>query len=108
MLNANLIPHEIPQENDALLAARTLRGGGPPKSRDDGEGKRAGAGYGRVLMVGELRELALYRAEFLRSKGYTVAICAPPTSEEVAGTLRRGVYGAVVLSYTLPSEVVLE
>jgi len=56
----------------------------------------------RVLIVGSLRELALYRAEFLRQAGFTVSV-----AEELYEAIRmmqRGAFDAIVLSYTLPDD----
>lgn len=58
----------------------------------------------RVLIVGRQRELALYRAEFLRLAGYTVSI--PESAEEALRVMKRGDFDAIVLSYTLPNETV--
>lgn len=58
----------------------------------------------RVLMVGLLRELALYRAEVLRNHGYYVSL--PRTVEDAMKTIREGDFDAVILSYTLPNQVV--
>ena len=55
----------------------------------------------RVLVVGRQRELALYRAEFLRQAGFTVL-----TAQDVQDAIRilqRAAFDALVLSYTLPS-----
>jgi DNA-binding response OmpR family regulator len=55
-------------------------------------------------MIGRLRELALYRAEFLGQAGYKTLV---PADESDAFTImRRGNFDAIVLSYTLPDEVV--
>src|SRR5256885_7625978 len=58
----------------------------------------------RVLIIGRQRELALYRAEFLRLAGYTVS--TPETTEEALRLIKRVEFDAIVLSYTLPSETV--
>lgn len=58
----------------------------------------------RVLIVGRMRELALYRAEFLRNAGFTVL-----TASDVDDAIRMmqgGQFDAIVLSYTLPTETV--
>lgn len=60
----------------------------------------------RVLMVGRLRELALYRAEVLRQAGFTVS--TPQDEVEAVRIIRRGDFDAIVLSYTLPNETVQE
>lgn len=58
----------------------------------------------RVLMLGRVRELALYRAEVLRSKGFQVEISL--NEEHAFDLIRGGNYDAVVVSYTLPDDVV--
>ena len=60
----------------------------------------------RVLMVGRLRELALYRAEFLRQAGFIVS--TPQDEVEAMTIMRRGDFDAIVLSYTLPNATVQE
>jgi DNA-binding response OmpR family regulator len=58
----------------------------------------------RVLVVGHQRELALYRAAFLRLAGY--AVDTPKDEDEALRIMRREEFDAIVLSYTLPSETV--
>lgn len=60
----------------------------------------------RILMFGKIRELALYRAEVLRSHGFNVTI--PASKADVIAAIRRGGYDAVVLTYTLSSDTVEE
>lgn len=60
----------------------------------------------RVLMLGRVRELALYRAEVLRGKGFQVEIST--SREHALELIRRGNYDVVVVSYTLPDDVVRE
>jgi DNA-binding response OmpR family regulator len=55
-------------------------------------------------MIGRLRELALYRAEFLGQAGYKTLL--PANEGEAFTIMRRGHFDAIVLSYTLPDEVV--
>src|SRR6185437_14907503 len=58
----------------------------------------------RILVVGRQRELALYRAEFLRLAGYCVD--TPEDEDEALRIMRRDEFDAIVLSYTLPNETV--
>jgi hypothetical protein len=45
--------------------------------------------FGRgVLILGHIRELALYRAEALRARGFNVA--TPRTKDEMTAAIRRG------------------
>jgi hypothetical protein len=58
----------------------------------------------RVFIIGRQRELALYRAEFLRLAGCTVS--TPENIDEALRLIKRVEFDAIVLSYTLPSETV--
>jgi CheY-like chemotaxis protein len=58
----------------------------------------------RVLLLGRMRELALYRAEVLRDRGFEVKI--PADTEEAIAEIARGAYDVAVLSYTLSSDEV--
>ena len=60
----------------------------------------------RILLLGRIRELALYRAEFLRTHGYRVA--TRETREEAIRAIRGGNFDVAVLTYTLPSREVEE
>jgi len=60
----------------------------------------------RVLLFGHIRELALYRAEVLRDRGFNVM--APRDKQEAVEIIRRGELDVAVLSYTLPSDLVQE
>ena len=59
-----------------------------------------------MLLVGKLRELALYRAEVLRMHGFVVT--TPATVVAAMEAVRRRQFDIVVLSYTLSSDVVEE
>ena len=58
----------------------------------------------RVLLFGRIRELALYRAEVLRNRGFAVTI--PRDNQEALKIIRHGDFDIAVLSYTLPSDTV--
>ncbi len=58
----------------------------------------------RVLMLGRLRELALYRAEVLRHHGFDVL--APANEEETISAIEQGNFDIAILSYTLPDAAV--
>jgi CheY-like chemotaxis protein len=97
---APLLPFEF------LRSVRLGDGGSRSKS-----GRRKRNGYerkigNRVLLVGLLRELALYRAEVLKREGFTVT--APESVEQAIRILSRRDFDAVVLSYTLPNDAVEE
>lgn len=59
-----------------------------------------------MLLVGMIRELALYRAEVLRLHGFRVI--TPSTPAAAMEVIRRRDFDIVVLSYTLASSVVEE
>lgn len=73
----------------------------PSASKSDGLAK---VNRNRVLMLGRVRELALYRAEVLRNKGFQVEISL--NDEHALDLIRNANYDAVVVSYTLPDDVV--
>jgi CheY-like chemotaxis protein len=58
----------------------------------------------RLLMIGLLRELALYRAAVLQQSGF--AVTAPTDIQEALRIIETADFDAVVLSYTLPNDVV--
>lgn len=73
-----------------------------------GKPKRAGSNRdtARVLLVGLIRELALYRAEVLRHHGFLVH--TPATVDQAMAIIERGDFDVAVLSYTLPTSTVEE
>ncbi len=78
---------------------------GPERRHKEGREDRKSGGR-RVLLIGKFRELALYRAEVLRAHGFQVS--TPATVAAAMDTIRRREFDIVVLSYTLPSDVVEE
>ncbi len=83
------------------------RGGRQGRSSSRGRSQRDGdTGRGSVLLYGNLRELALYRAEVLRHMGFSVII--PRTHAETVAAIQHGGFDVAVLSYTLPSDTVEE
>ena len=58
------------------------------------------------MLVGRIRELALYRAEVLNTHGFRVL--TPETAEEAMELIRRHQFDIAVLTYTLSSDVVEE
>lgn len=58
----------------------------------------------RVLMLGKMRELALYRATVLADHGFTVA--TPQNHDEAVAAIRAGHFDIAILSYTLSNETV--
>jgi hypothetical protein len=60
----------------------------------------------RLLIFGRNFELALYRAEVLRSRGY--AVVTPRSKAEAIRAIVDGEFDALVLSYTVESETAEE
>lgn len=83
--NGRSSPHELPKRRK--FVRRTANGN-------------------RVLMYGRVRELALYRAAVLQDRGFSVM--TPETLEDATAAIRKGGFDTVVLTYTLPNEVVRE
>jgi len=70
------------------------------------QGRLRTAPRNRVLIVGKIRELALYRAEVLRAHGFAATISHSETEARTA--IRGGDFDVVVLSYTLSNDAVEE
>lgn len=60
----------------------------------------------RILLLGRIHELTLYRAEVLRDRGFEVRVSTD--KEQALKLIRGGEFDAVVLSYTLSTETVEE
>jgi len=60
----------------------------------------------RLLIFGRIFELALYRAEVLRSRGY--AVVTPRSKADAVRAIEDGEFDALVISYTLESETAEE
>lgn len=71
-----------------------------------GGAKKHDGRYRKILLFGNNRELALYRAEVLNYSGFTVSI--PRTRQEAVDSIRRGDFDAAILSYTLSGDTVEE
>lgn len=79
-------------------------GGGRGRSgKDQARARSLGR---KVLLIGRIRELALYRSEYLQAKGFSVV--APSSKPEVLEAIKRGGFDIVVLTYTLSNDSVLE
>jgi DNA-binding response OmpR family regulator len=59
-----------------------------------------------VLLVGRIRELALYRAEVLGAHGFRVL--TPDTIADALRVIRRNEFDIAVFTYTLSSDLVEE
>lgn len=87
------------------FAGRTTEGGDGilrrPSRRQEGMRQK---NSNRVLMLGRLRELALYRAEVLQHHGFEVS--APATEAEAISAIEQANFDIAILSYTLPDTAV--
>ena len=94
--------------NPAFASNRPFKSGARKEKRptSNSHGAPKTSYRNRVLMLGLVRELALYRAEVLRSKGFQVEISL--SEEHARDLVRNGNYDVVVVSYTLPDDVVRE
>jgi len=72
----------------------------------DGKRPTQSADANRVLLLGRIHELALYRAQVLRDRGFDVWVST--SREDALRLIRRGGFDAAVLSYTLSSDTVVE
>ena len=100
------IPALSPGLDPLFLPAGGNRGRGASSSDPSRRDARRVPGTGRVLLLGRIRELALYRSEYLRTKGF--AVIAPTSQQEAVDFIHRGTFDAAILTYTLSSELVLE
>lgn len=96
----------LPDEEYSLAAVRRSPGNGG-KSRNHGKDRSSKLNDPkRILVFGRLIELALYRAEVLRNRGFSVI--TPKTKAEAISVILTGELDAVVLSYTLSSDTTEE
>lgn len=87
-------------------ASNSRRRTAPKAHRQASRGRMRSAPRNRVLIVGKVRELALYRAEVLRANGFVVSISH--NEAEALSAIHSGGLDVVVLSYTLSNDVVEE
>lgn len=79
----------------------------PEQAPADGRKKpKRNSPSNRVLLLGRIQELALYRAEVLRDRGFEVRTSTD--KEQAIKLIRSKDFDAVVLSYTLSSDTVEE
>jgi CheY-like chemotaxis protein len=96
----------VPSAADlGCLANRPKRDGSAPRPRKTAPPRRSAIGN-RVLLIGRIWELALYRAEVLSAHGYRVL--TPRTPEQAVEQIRRGHFDVAILTYTLPSDLIQE
>lgn len=100
----------VPPDMTRALAHLEPRGrrNASPRGRSHAgkQDENRGAASNRVLLFGSIRELALYRAEFLRHSGFHVL--TPRNVGEAISMIEDGEYDAAILTYTLPDEIVQE
>jgi hypothetical protein len=92
--------YKLASDNKRLRAPQAAKG------RKQKQQSRRGDQPRRVLVFGRLLELALYRAEVLRNRGY--AVVTPRSKADVVRAIDDGEFDALVLSYTLASETAEE
>lgn len=95
-----------PSDPTILLAGNNPKQIGKFKNKGNTESPRKSSERNRVLMLGSIRELALYRAEVLQLHGFHVQIAT--NRDQGLDLIHAGHYDVVVLSYTLPDRVVRE
>lgn len=86
--------HDGPQRNRSTTSA------------DKRKKLNAGNNRNRVLLFSGIWEVALYRAEVLRTNGFQVLL--PQSKEEAIQVIKGGDLDIAVLTYTLPNETVHE
>jgi CheY-like chemotaxis protein len=95
------------QQASAYAAPRKGRASSSePRASSDGKQLRRSADANRILLLGRVQELALYRAEVLHDRGFEVRVSTD--RGEALKLIQRGDFDAVVLSYTLSSDTVEE
>lgn len=98
-------PFAFGEEYSLASGSKGSRNG--PKSRREGRGNsRKPNDPKRILVFGRLFELALYRAEVLRNRGF--GVITPKTKAEAVSVIESGEFDAMVLSYTLSSDTAEE
>lgn len=105
-LNPGIIGHACAWNLWICSGGDQERPGKPSKNKDKAQGHRTSATRNRVLMLGSIRELALYRAEVLQQHGFHVQIATH--RDQALDLIQARNYDVVVLSYTLPDKAVRE
>jgi CheY-like chemotaxis protein len=96
----------VPEGVYELASGGNTGRNGQSKTRKNKDRSPKADGPRRVLVFGRLFELALYRAEVLRTRGYSVI--TPKNKVEAIAVIQNAEFDAVVLSYTLSSETAEE
>jgi len=105
LLNLGILGN-CPSNPAILLAGNDPKQLGKFKNKSNAESPRKSSERNRVLMLGSIRELALYRAEVLQLHGFHVQIAT--NRDQALDLIHGGNYDVVVLSYTLPDHLVRE
>ena len=95
-----------PSDPRIVLGGNLPKQSPSPKNKANSERAHKTAERNRVLMLGSIRELALYRAEVLQQHGFHVHIAT--SRDQGMDLIHAGNYDVVVVSYTLPDQVVRE
>lgn len=98
----DVFPVDHSQAAGLLFASSDEKNRSPHPDEAQGRSPQEKKLGNRVLVVGRLRELALYRAEILRQAGF-IASTAEDENEAIR-MIQRAAFDAVVLSYTLPKK----
>lgn len=97
---------DYPSGPRIVLGENHPRQAANPKNKPSSESSHKSTERNRVLMLGSIKELALYRAEVLHQHGFHVQIAT--NRDQGLDLIHAGNYDVVVLSYTLPDGVVRE
>jgi CheY-like chemotaxis protein len=97
---------DYPSDSRIVLGGNHPKHAANPKNKGNTERPHRSTERNRVLMLGSIRELALYRAEVLQQHGFHVQIAT--NRDQGLDLIQAGNYDVVVVSYTLPDTVVRE
>ena len=100
---------EVPQvASESVYAAQRKSAALDSKQSpaDDRKQLKKNSSSNRILLLGRIQELALYRAEVLRDRGFEVRTSTD--KEQAIKLIRSRDFDAVVLSYTLSNDTVEE
>jgi CheY-like chemotaxis protein len=95
-----------PIDSEMFVLARTPSGSRKSASREKVRRNRAAASKDTILLFGRMRELALYRAEVLKTRGF--GVITPETKADAIAAIEEANFDVAVFSYTLSSDTVEE
>lgn len=100
---------ELPNAIDSEVFVQSGNPSRPNKSAGSGKKSRRNRvadSNDTILLFGRMRELALYRAEVLKTRGF--GVITPETKDDAIAAIEEGHFDVAVLSYTLSSDTVEE